>query len=230
LSFVEERVEEFARNKDEARDRLRAFQEKFNLYVPLGTAASATGASEAFLSPQLIAEYTGMILEKQLEIQSLLEYLPEDAPQVRRLRNEINLLQKTIRDLRFGGEDSLSINTIPESQINQVLLEYQDYARELQLQETLYSQFLLQAESIRIQNSDKTSTFQVIAPAEIPEKKSAPSRAMILIIGTAGAFFLAVFTAFFREYLNRVKEDPEEGAKLVEIKKSLSLFPSKEKN
>lgn len=227
LAFVEERVEEFARNKDLARQRLKTFQEKNQLFVPLGTAASAAGAAQSFQAPQLIAEYTAMIVTKQLEIQGLLEYLSEDAAQVRRLRNEITLLQNAIRELRYGDSENLPIDTIPESQINQVLLEYQDLARELQLQESLYSQFLLQAESIRIQNSDKTSTFQVIGPAEVPEKKSAPSRAMIMVVGTAGAFFLAVFLAFFREYLQRVKQDPEEGKKLQAIKESARLFPKK---
>jgi uncharacterized protein involved in exopolysaccharide biosynthesis len=50
--------------------------------------------------------------------------------------------------------------------------------------------------------------------AEVPDKKSKPSRGMLCIIVTFAAFFFSVFLAFLLNAVENIKKDPEAMAKL----------------
>ena len=49
--------------------------------------------------------------------------------------------------------------------------------------------------------------FHVPDPPLVPEKKAKPKRALICILSVVVAFFVAVFLAFFLEYINRLRTD-----------------------
>ena len=68
--------------------------------------------------------------------------------------------------------------------------------------------------------------FNVMDPPFVPEKKFKPKRAQICILSVIVAFFMAVFLAFFREYVGNVKEkeDPE---RLANLKKYMRLWNKK---
>ncbi|MBW2170053.1 MAG: lipopolysaccharide biosynthesis protein, partial [Deltaproteobacteria bacterium] len=59
-------------------------------------------------------------------------------------------------------------------------------------------------------------TIQILDRAVPPDYKSSPKRSLIVILTTVVAFFLAVFLAFFMEYISRLKtEDQERYQQLV---------------
>jgi uncharacterized protein involved in exopolysaccharide biosynthesis len=57
--------------------------------------------------------------------------------------------------------------------------------------------------------ASETPIFQVLETAQVPDLKSGPSRGMICIIVTFGAFFFSVFLAFMLTALENIKKDPE---------------------
>ena len=59
-----------------------------------------------------------------------------------------------------------------------------------------------------------TPIFQILEYAEIPERKSEPSRAVICMIGTVAGFFIAVFLCFIFNIIDNIKNDKEAMAKL----------------
>jgi uncharacterized protein involved in exopolysaccharide biosynthesis len=87
---------------------------------------------------------------------------------------------------------------------------------ELQAQQQIYSQLKVQYELLKVSMASETPVFQVLELAEIPDKKSGPSRGMICIIVTAAAGFFSVFLAFIINAIENVKKDPEAMAKLRE--------------
>ena len=56
--------------------------------------------------------------------------------------------------------------------------------------------------------------FQILEYAEVPDKKSAPSRGMLCIIVTFAAFFVSVFLAFLLNAIKNIKNDPQVMSKL----------------
>jgi hypothetical protein len=69
--------------------------------------------------------------------------------------------------------------------------------------------------------------FQPIDDIEVPEMKDAPKRALVCIVFTLAGFAVSIFLAFVFEYFNRVKNNPDENAKLRSIVNSVKIFKRK---
>ncbi|HKK47551.1 MAG TPA: hypothetical protein VJ932_00545, partial [Alkalispirochaeta sp.] len=63
-------------------------------------------------------------------------------------------------------------------------------------------------------STDAGSLFSPVGQPVVFEDTTGSSRSMVVIIATITAFFLTVFLAFVLEYVRRVREEPEEMAKL----------------
>jgi uncharacterized protein involved in exopolysaccharide biosynthesis len=62
--------------------------------------------------------------------------------------------------------------------------------------------------------ASETPIFQILEFAEVPDKKSGPSRALLCIIVTFAAGFFSVFLAFVQNAITNIRQDPEAMAKL----------------
>ncbi|MDR0562164.1 MAG: lipopolysaccharide biosynthesis protein [Spirochaetaceae bacterium] len=85
---------------------------------------------------------------------------------------------------------------------------------ELAAQKQIYTQLRVQLEMLKVTMASEKPVFQILEMAEIPDKKSGPSRGLLCIIVTLGAGFLSVFLAFILNAIEGVKKDPEAMAKL----------------
>jgi uncharacterized protein involved in exopolysaccharide biosynthesis len=95
-----------------------------------------------------------------------------------------------------------------------ITLEINRLELELEAQKEVYKQLKVQYELIKVSMASEKPVFQVLELAEMPDKKSGPSRAMICVIVTFAAAFLAVFLAFVMNAIANIKKDPEAMAKL----------------
>jgi len=91
------------------------------------------------------------------------------------------------------------------------------------LKTRLYELIARQMEKETLAKVQKYYSFNVIDPAFVPEKKFKPKRAQICLISVVVAFFIAIFLAFFMEYVKNLKtrEDPE---RLANLRKSMGLW------
>ncbi|GHV06664.1 hypothetical protein FACS189485_15550 [Spirochaetia bacterium] len=88
-------------------------------------------------------------------------------------------------------------------------LELSRIAMELEAQRTVYTQLKVQYELLKVTMASEKPVFQVLEMAEVPDKKSGPSRGLICAIVTfAGAFF-SVFLTFVLNAIENIKKDPE---------------------
>ena len=121
---------------------------------------------------------------------------------------EILNLQKKIQSL----ENSVSYgygSTLPA-----IMTEASMIRLELEAQKEVYTQLKTQYELLKIKMASETPVFQVIEEAEVPDRKSKPSRGMLCIIITFAAFFISVFIAFALNAVENIKKDPEAMEKL----------------
>ena len=85
---------------------------------------------------------------------------------------------------------------------------------ELEAQEQVYKQLKTQYELLKVEMASETPVFQILEHAEVPDRKSAPSRGMLCIIATFAVFFMSVFIAFALNAIENIKRDPEAMKKL----------------
>lgn len=121
---------------------------------------------------------------------------------------EILNLQKRIQSL----ESSVSYGT--GASLPAIMTEASMIRLELEAQKEVYTQLKTQYELLKITMASEKPTFQVIEEAEVPDRKSKPSRGMLCIIITFAAFFISVFIAFALNAVENVRKDPEAMEKL----------------
>jgi uncharacterized protein involved in exopolysaccharide biosynthesis len=206
---IEIQLSQLEDDVDRARDNFAAFQRRYGVIDPVAQSSQTL---------ELIAGYRVQLFDLELERQQVLRYVenPED-PQILRVDREIELLDELVHELETGFA-VYSPLSIPRDQLGQITVQYLDLQRDLQLKQEIY--FTFQAEKVRaqIETQDTSRVFQVIEPAEVPEVKTSPSRAMICIIVTITAFFLSVFLAFVLEYFHKAHDDPREAEKMETIR------------
>jgi len=95
-----------------------------------------------------------------------------------------------------------------------ITIEMNRLELELEAQKQIYTQLKVQYELNRINIASESPVFQVLEYAEVPDKKSEPSRGLICIIVTFAAGFLSVFLAFVLNAVSNIKNDPQAMAKL----------------
>ena len=79
--------------------------------------------------------------------------------------------------------------------------------REFKIQETMVELLTKQYEMARLSESKDLSPFQVLQNAKVPERKSKPARAKMVITATFAAFFFSLLLAFVRENFSRMSEE-----------------------
>jgi len=91
--------------------------------------------------------------------------------------------------------------------------------RNLRYQEGIYDILARQFAAAKLDEAKDSPLIQILDEAIPPEKKSKPKRLLIVILATLVAFFVAIIWAFIKEALTRSKSDPEQDARLKELRR-----------
>ncbi|MBN1696628.1 MAG: hypothetical protein JW881_03850 [Spirochaetales bacterium] len=216
-AFIEDRLQAAEADLLKAQDRMIRFQ------VTHGILDISNQARE---QTNLIADLSEEVIKDELELETLLEYLPENSSKVVLSKNEITKKKKLLKELKKGFTDS-TVNVIPENQIPSLTTEYFNLKSEMDVQARIYSTLREQYELVKIEENDNSQIFQIIEPAEELKLKSGPYRGRMCLFGAGAAFFFAIAMAFAREYFRSLKKNPVEAGKWEDIK---SQFKWKKKD
>ena len=104
---------------------------------------------------------------------------------------------------------------IPFSELPELGMQLARLMREAKIQEEVFKLITTEHELAKIEEAKDVLTIQVLDRAVPPDKKSSPKRSLIVILTTLVAFFLAVFLAFFFEYVDRIKTEDQERYRLL---------------
>jgi len=121
--------------------------------------------------------------------------------------------------------ESLRKETLKDAEENQRFLRRQlERIPDVLLKEKIYALLAKEIEKETFARAQKYYSFQVLDPPIVPDrnKRIKPNRRRICMLSVVVAFFVAVFLAFFLEYIHNLKatEDPE---RLERLKKSIKL-------
>lgn len=184
----------------EAQQRRRFFEEQLRQttasFSTARRALQSAGIDEGTIraEPRAAAEsYARLraeITATEVRLQSASVSLSDSAPEIRRLRTEL----ETLRAMAAKAE---AVNTSAAAG------DYIDRYKEFKYQETLLDLFARQYELARVDESREGAVIQVVDPAVPPERKSRPQRAVIAVVTTLVSGVLCLLWLLAREALSR---------------------------
>jgi len=176
-AFLEERLAKAKTNLEIAADNLKNFQEK-------NKALSFT--DQAAGSIKGIAELEAQVADKEVQLALLRRTLTDSTPEVKNLNTVIANLKAQIARYESGKGGGVvpMLGSAPE-----LAKEYLTVLRSFKTNEAIVELLTKQYEMARISEANDVPTLQVLQKAVVPEKKSRPARAKIVLT----AAFLALF-------------------------------------
>jgi tyrosine-protein kinase Etk/Wzc len=171
-----------------------------------------------------VAQLQAEITSREVQLDALRTSSTDQNPDVIRLTNELNGLHGQLRDLESGdtkhapGDISISTAKVPR-----VGLEYIRKEREVKYHQFLFDLLARQYEAARIDEAKSSPVIQVVDPALVPDKKSAPYRALWAVVGGALGFFLSAGYVMVSHVYNRLAEDEEQSKRLALLRQELKL-------
>lgn len=165
--------------------------------------------------PQLacdIINYTVDLLEKRfLEIG-----VDKNKLSIKNLEDNINTTYQNILDLQNKTKILDYSITYGDniSSGNSIVLDSSMLKLELQVQQQIYSSLKTQYETLKVSMASEQPVFQILEYAQIPDKKSGPSRGKKCIVFTMAAFFISILLSYSFNFFNILRKDPIAMAKL----------------
>lgn len=209
--FFQQQLEDAKDKLADAEEALKNMQQKTGL-IQLDSQAAALIGSAASLRAQIAV--------KEMEIQGMSSYAASDNAQLTQAKQELDSLRSQLAKLG-GSEDLSDALLVPKGKVPEAGLEYVRKLRDVKYYETIFDILARQFEIAKLDEAKEGALVQVVDPAIVPDQKSSPRRTLIVVIGTLAGFFLGVFAALARTAMERLKTDPESGAKLALFRSAL---------
>jgi len=208
--------EQLAKTKDDllkAEEAMQGLQEKTG-------AISIDNQAKAVI--ESIADLRAQIAAKEVELKVMRTYAEPRNPDLQKAEEALKGMKEELQKLETKSGDNPD-PLVPTGRMPEVGADYTRKLRDLKFQETLFELMANQYEMARVDEARDATIIQVLDKAVPPTLKSKPKRAIMVLIAAFAGFFLAVFAAFFMDYLEHISNDPE-SRKFVELIKKYSLF------
>jgi len=183
---------------------LKQTQEKTGVFL-LDTQARAAVESLASLR----ATAAGL----EIQIQSMRAFATPENPELVRAEQELAATRSQMARMEKGSGQGGPLD-LPVEHVPTAALEYLRKLREVKYREALYQLVARQYEAARIDEGKSNYVIQQLDKASVPEKKSWPHRSIIVLVSMLLALFVSCAWVFFRESLERAKENPQFRARL----------------
>ena len=201
-AFFENQLKETKENLVRAEQALQATQEKSGMIVLDKQAEALIGGA---------AQLRAQITEREVQLKVLRTSATEQNPDVMRLSSELRALRTELARMESsqGAGSTASAVEMPVGRIPSASIDYVRARRELKLQETLLEGMVRQYEIAKLDEAKEGPTLQQVDVALPPDRKSKPSRALIVIVATVLALLASTTFVVLRRYKAFVREhDP----------------------
>jgi tyrosine-protein kinase Etk/Wzc len=215
-AFFEKQLKDTKENLVKAEQGLRQVQEKSGVIV-LDKQAEALISGAAMVRAQ--------ISEREVQLQVLRTSATPQNPEVIRLNSELRALRNELARMESaqGGASGSAVD-IPVGRIPEAAIEYVRARRELKIQEMLLEGMIRQFEIAKLDEAKEGPALQQVDVAVPPDRKSKPSRALIVVASALLAFLLVSLWVVVRRYLALVRaSDPQSAAAWNGLRRAWSL-------
>ncbi|MDD2829550.1 MAG: capsule biosynthesis protein [Sulfuricurvum sp.] len=166
LTFAESELLKTKERYSNAKNKLLAFQNKYGMFDPISQAQAKASLSTGFDT---------QLAQKEAELNSMLSYLQESAPQVVTLKSEIAAIKQQMK------KESAAVASSSGKPMNALASEFQNLTIDAGFAEDSYKLALTAVEKSRINALQKTKYLAVIQNPPLPEMATYPRRLYNLI-------------------------------------------------
>lgn len=190
----------FEKQLNETRDKLETAELAMKLLQEKTGVIQLEGQSGAILSAEV--GLRAQIASKEIELNAMHAYATEQNPDYLRVEQMIVGLREQLAKVQRNS--NVGVGEMPsKSKIPGMAVEYIHKMRDLKYYEGLFTFVTQQVASAKLDEAKDAAVIQVVDKALIPEKKSKPKRALIVMIATLMAFLIGIVLAFYREAIER---------------------------
>ncbi len=193
--------QQLAREKDALADAevdLKRTEEQTGMIAPTGQAQVAIEAIE-----QLRAQITS----QEVVLSVLQQSATNQNPEIVRSRAGIERLQQQLRKLEDDSSQRQPGSVqAPTAKVPELALAYIRKQREVKYHETLFELLARQYESARLDESRDAPLLQIVDRAVVPDKKSGPHRALLLMTGLILGLIAGSVWVILNAALNGLKD------------------------
>lgn len=206
--FFDQQLKETKEHLVKAEQALRAVQEKSGMIV-------LDQQAEAII--KAVAELKTRIIEREVRLKVMRTSTTAQNPDVQLLTSELAALRGELARMESsvpptvksasatGGGIDIPIGKLPAAAI-----DYVRAAREVKFQETMLASMLRQYEAAKLDEAKEGPVLQQVDVAQPPDRKSKPSRALIVLGSALAAVLLSSAYVIWRRYRALMREqDPE---------------------
>lgn len=210
--FFEKQLKLTRDNLSAAEVGFKQTQERTGLIQP-----EAQGQAIIMAASKLRAQVTAA----EVKLQSMGSFATPQNPDYQKLQQNLTSLRAQLSKSERNGVQGRGDIMLPTGKLPETGLEYLRKMRDLKYQETLFELLSKQFEIAKIDEAKEAALIQVVDKALVPEQKSKPKRALIVILATLMAFFLGVLLAFYREASERASQDPASAERMNLLRRYL---------
>ena len=172
-------------------------------------AVEAQGRTAVETAARLRAE----IAVKEVQISAMRTFAAEGNPDLKRTQQELEAMKREVARTEGGkGSDAIEAPALDKSGINNLAL-----LRNVKYYQTMVDLLTNQYENAKIDEAKDATLIQVMDKAIVPDRKSKPKRALIVVLSTLLAGLLSVLWAFVHEALENARNDPEQSQRLTRL-------------
>ena len=183
-------------------------------------------AGQATATIMGIAQLRAQIAASQVQLQGLEASATEQNPEVVLLQTQISGLESQLADMEKGGAGLSGVQDdveMPTSKIPTASLEYIRKMRDVKYHETLFTMLSRQYEIAKVDEAKAGEIIQVVDPAQVPDRKSWPPRAVLTIVAGILGMIFAAFWLILRAALDNLQSDPERATLLREFRAAMRI-------
>jgi tyrosine-protein kinase Etk/Wzc len=171
-----------------------------------------------------VASLQSQIISREVQLDALRTSSTDQNPDVIRMNTEIEGLKAKLREMesvqkgRKPGEISLTSRSLPADQVL-----YLRKQRDVQYHTLIFDLIARQFEAARLDEAKASPVIQVLDPAEPPDRKSGPFRALWTLAGGILGFLFGSSRVIGSYVYGRVVADVSNAQKLDQFRRALSF-------
>jgi len=193
--FLEERLSATKVNLVRAEDMLKAFQLRHKILdVP----------EQSKMSIKEVAQLHARLAAQEILLATLKNQYTDSSHEVKAAAATVATIKSQIAKIE-GSEGTSSIPKMGD--VPQLGQEYIRLLREFKIQETLLELLTKQYEMAKFSEAKDVSPVQVLQVAKVPELKSKPFRAKIVLVMSFVGFILSLVYVYLKDMYQRMDED-----------------------
>jgi tyrosine-protein kinase Etk/Wzc len=215
--FFEQQLAEAKDNLANAEEALKKTQQTTGL-LQLDSQSRALIESAASLRAQIAA--------KEVEIRAMRSFASEQNPDLLLAQQELAGWQAQLSHLAGNQPGNSDDMLVSKGQVPAAGLEYIRKLRDVKYYETIFELLAKQFEMAKLDEARQGSLIQIVDQAQVPDRRSFPKRAIIVLIACLLGLIFALIWVLGTEALANAQKSPEYGDRLRTLKILFLRVPS----